>query len=55
MTYICASKVGSPTNHLGSGQRRDMDQGPFNLLTGGLDLVNYLKLKNTDRFMDLFY
>ncbi len=24
-----ASEVGSPTNHLGSGQRRDTDQGPF--------------------------
>ncbi len=26
-----ASEAGSPTNRLGSGQRRDTDQGPFSL------------------------
>ncbi len=34
-----ASEMGSPKNHLGSGQRRDTDQGPFSPLTGGLDLT----------------
>ena len=34
-----ASEMGSPTNHLGSGQRRDTDQGPFSPLTGGLALT----------------
>ena len=33
------SEVGSPINHLGSGQRRDTGQGPFSPLTGGLDLT----------------
>ena len=26
-------------NHLGSGQQRDMDHGPFSPVTGGLDLT----------------
>ncbi len=34
-----ASEVGSPMNHLGSGQRRDTGQGPFSPFTGGLDLT----------------
>ena len=37
-----ASEVGSPTNHLGSRQRRDTGQGPLNLMT------DYLEFKNTD-------
>ncbi len=50
-----ASKVGSPTNHLGSGQQRDTDQGPFSLLTGGLYLMtDYLKFKNTDQHWTCF-
>ncbi len=28
-TYCSVGEVGSPINHLGSGQRRDTDQGPF--------------------------
>ena len=32
-----ASEVGSPANHLGSGQRQDTCQGSFIPLTGGLD------------------
>ncbi len=31
--------AGSPTNHLGSGQRRDTGQGSSGPLTGGLDLT----------------
>ncbi len=31
---LCASEVGSPTNHLSSGQRRDTGQGPFRNLIG---------------------
>ncbi len=63
----CASEVGSPTNHLGSGQRRDKDQGPFSPLRGGLDLTptgslqdkvylmtDYLKCKNTDQHWTCF-
>ena len=34
-----ASEVGSPTNHLGSGQRQDTDQGSFGPLTGGLPKI----------------
>ncbi len=30
-----AREVGSPTNHLGSRQRRDTDQGSSSPLTGG--------------------
>ncbi len=45
-----ASKVGSLINHLGSGQRRDTDPGPFRPLTSGLNLMtDYLKFNNTDR------
>ncbi len=48
----CANEVVSLTNHLGSGQRRDTEQGPFSPLTGGLDKVylmtDHLKFKNTD-------
>ena len=75
----CASEVGSPTNQLGSRQRRDMGQGSYSLLTGGRDLtptgdpptcgvtqsakyldklnlmINYQKLKKTDRPLDPFY
>ena len=45
----CASGMGSPTNHLGSGQR----QGSFGLLTGGLNLTP--PKKRTDRTLDPFY
>ncbi len=38
-TYCRVGAVGSPTNHLGSRQRRDTGQGSFSLLTGGLDLT----------------
>ncbi len=47
-----ASEAGSPTNRLGSGQRRDTDQGRFSPSIGGLDLdevyilTDYLKFKN---------
>ncbi len=34
-----ASQAGSPTNRLGSGQRRDTDQGPCSPSTGGLKLT----------------
>ncbi len=40
-----ASEVGSPTNHLGSRQRRDTGQGPFSPLTGGQGLPNDRLLK----------
>ncbi len=33
------SEVGSPTNHLGSRQRRDTGQGSSSLLTGGRNLT----------------
>ncbi len=45
----CASEVGSPMNHLGSRQRRDMGQGPFSPF-----MTNYLKLKNIDRLWTCF-
>ena len=35
----CASKVGSPTNHLGSKQRQDTGQGSSSPLTGGRNLT----------------
>ncbi len=51
-----ADEVGSPTNHLGSRQRQDTGQVSSSPLTGGLNLViNYQKLKNTDRLLDPFY
>ena len=37
--------MGSPTNHLGSRQRRDTGQGSTSPLTGGQILTNYQKLK----------
>ncbi len=53
-----ASEVGSPTNHLGSRQRRDTGQGSSSPLTDGLDLtptvnlmINYQKLINMDRLL----
>ncbi len=39
-------------NHLGSRQRRDTDQGPFSLLTGGQGfylMTDYLKFKKKIR------
>ena len=65
------SEVGSPTNHLGYGQRQDMGQGSSSPLTDGRNLterntyakyldranlvINYQKLKKKDRPLDPFY
>ncbi len=43
---VSAECAGSPTNCLGSGQRRDTDQGPFSLSTDGLDLTLSLACHN---------
>ncbi len=47
-----ASKVGSPTNQLGSGQRQDT--GQESLDRANL-VINYQKLKKTDQPLDLFF
>ncbi len=46
-----AGKLGSPTNHIGSGQRQDTGQGSFraNLV------INYQKFKKMDSTLDPFY
>ena len=36
-----ANEARTPMNRLGSGQRRDTDQGPFSPPTGGLDLIRF--------------
>ncbi len=47
-----AIEVGSPMNHLGSRQRRDMDEGPFNPLIQEKALSPFKKYGPT---LDLFY
>ncbi len=53
------SEAGFPKNRLGSGSRRDMDQGPFSPSIGGLGLTHiltdHLKFLKYGPTLNLFY
>ncbi len=53
-----ASEAGSPTNHLGPGQRQDTGPGilwSVKYLDRANLVTNYQNLKKTDRTLDPFY